>query len=54
MELVSKHDNGYEVAPSKSIPPKQIFVIEYPGYVKNTDKVLRTLGGEKGLRKVKN
>ena len=53
MESVSKHDSGYEVALSKNIPPKQIFVIEYPGYIKNTDKVLHTLGGEKGLKKVK-
>ena len=45
---------GYETSPSKNISPKQIFVVEYPGYIKNMDKVLHTLGGEKGLKKVKN
>ncbi len=57
MESVSEQDKdlyfGYEAASCKNIPPKQIFVIEYPGYVKNMDKVLQTLGGEKGLKKVK-
>ncbi|GBC00423.1 hypothetical protein RclHR1_03850021 [Rhizophagus clarus] len=45
---------SYEAAPSKNIPPKQIFVIEYPGYVKNINRVLHTLGGEKGLKKAIN
>lgn len=58
MESNSKQNEdlyfGYEAAPSKNIPPKQIFVIEYPGYIKNINKVLHTLGGEKGLKKVKN
>ncbi|CAI2172733.1 5960_t:CDS:10 [Funneliformis geosporum] len=55
MESVSEQDKGlYEAAPSKIIPSRQIFVIEYPGYVKNVDKVLQTLGGEKGLKKAVN
>ncbi|CAG8434613.1 15083_t:CDS:10 [Funneliformis mosseae] len=58
MESVSEQDKslyfGYEAAPNKIIPSRQIFVIEYPGYVKSVDKVLQTLGGEKGLKKAVN
>ncbi|CAG8505265.1 19403_t:CDS:10 [Rhizophagus irregularis] len=58
MESNSKQNEdlyfGYEAAPSKNIPPKQIFVIEYPGYIKNINKVLHTLGSEKGLKKAIN
>ncbi|RIA87754.1 RNA polymerase III transcription factor IIIC subunit-domain-containing protein [Glomus cerebriforme] len=57
MDSVSKRDDlyfGYETAPRRNIPSKQIFVIEYPGYIKNMNKVLHTLGGEKGLKKAVN
>lgn len=42
----------YDKAPNKTIPSQQLFSVEYPGYVKSIDKVLHTLGGEKGLKKV--
>ncbi|RHZ56369.1 hypothetical protein Glove_402g64 [Diversispora epigaea] len=44
----------YDKAPNKTIPSQQLFSVEYPGYVKNMDKVLQTLGGRKGLKKAVN
>ncbi|CAG8570655.1 8679_t:CDS:2 [Diversispora eburnea] len=44
----------YEKAPNKIIPSQQLFSVEYPGYVKNMDKILQTLGGRKGLKKAVN
>ncbi|CAG8594178.1 8576_t:CDS:2 [Acaulospora morrowiae] len=44
----------YDTAPTKIIPSQQLFSVEYPGYVKNIDKVLQTLGGQRGLKKAVN
>ncbi|CAG8484210.1 5336_t:CDS:10 [Acaulospora colombiana] len=44
----------YDEAPNRIIPPNQLFAVEYPGYVKNIDKVLQTLGGQRGLKKAVN
>lgn len=34
-----------DLAPLKEIPSDSFLCVEYPGYVKNIDKVLETLGG---------
>ncbi|KAG0184517.1 General transcription factor 3C polypeptide 5 [Apophysomyces sp. BC1034] len=39
----------YEIASTIPIPKKKFFCVEYPGYVKNLDRALNTLGGEKAL-----
>ncbi|CAG8544001.1 680_t:CDS:10, partial [Ambispora leptoticha] len=44
----------YEPAACLSVPDKQFFVVEYPGRVKNIDKVLKTLGGQRGLNRAIN
>lgn len=31
----------------------RLVCVEYPGYVKNVDKMLETVGGEKGVSKVR-
>ncbi|CAG8472945.1 1742_t:CDS:2 [Racocetra fulgida] len=44
---------NYKIAPEKILPTQQCFVVEYPGNVKNIDKALQTLGGQKGLKKLR-
>ncbi|KAG9286962.1 hypothetical protein G9A89_001200 [Geosiphon pyriformis] len=44
----------YEQAPCLGIPAKHFFAVEYPGYVKNLENVLKTLGGQRGLNKAVN
>ncbi|CAJ0640031.1 3668_t:CDS:2 [Entrophospora sp. SA101] len=46
---------NYEKAKCIPLPTQQqFFSVEYPGYVKNIDRVLKTLGGQKGLKKAIN
>ncbi|CAG8779307.1 16399_t:CDS:2, partial [Cetraspora pellucida] len=45
---------NYKIAPEKNLPTQQFFAVEYPGNVKNIDKVLQTLGGQRGLKKAVN
>ncbi|SAM09234.1 hypothetical protein [Absidia glauca] len=39
----------FEQAPTYSIPNRRFLCVEYPGAVKNIDRVLETLGGEKSI-----
>ncbi|TPX55541.1 hypothetical protein PhCBS80983_g05232 [Powellomyces hirtus] len=41
----------YEPAPSQVLPGWNFHVVEYPGYVKNPEKVLATLGGAEAIEK---
>ncbi|CAG8510837.1 483_t:CDS:10 [Ambispora gerdemannii] len=52
--MSSQSLSEYEPAACLSIPDKQFFVVEYPGRVKNIDKVLKTLGGQRGLNRAIN
>ncbi|KAJ1922266.1 tau 95 subunit of transcription factor TFIIIC [Mycoemilia scoparia] len=42
---------SYEKAERNAVPNTELYVVEYPGYVKNPDKALATLGGTKKLTK---
>jgi general transcription factor 3C polypeptide 5 (transcription factor C subunit 1) len=42
----------FEQAPTYSIPNRRFLCVEYPGAVKNIDRVLETLGGEKSIAQV--
>ncbi|KAI9009828.1 RNA polymerase III transcription factor IIIC subunit-domain-containing protein [Gaertneriomyces semiglobifer] len=41
-------------APSQSLPGWKFHVVEYPGYVENTDKALKTLGGTAAIERAFN
>lgn len=40
-------------APWFQIPPRRIVAVEHPGVVKNVDRAITTLQGEKGLANVR-
>ena len=42
-------EEDYQVSPIVPIGDKRYFSVEYPGYVKNVDRALASLGGEKAL-----
>ncbi|KND00444.1 transcription factor TFIIIC subunit TFC1 [Spizellomyces punctatus DAOM BR117] len=41
----------YKPAPSQPLPGWTFHVVEYPGYIKNTENALRTLGGIEAIEK---
>lgn len=41
-----------ELAPLHELPDRELFVIEYPGVVKNFDRAMVTLGGQPLINKV--
>ncbi|KAI8818977.1 RNA polymerase III transcription factor IIIC subunit-domain-containing protein [Fimicolochytrium jonesii] len=43
--------SDYERAPSQTLPSWKFHAVEYPGYVKNFDNVLKTLGGSEAIEK---
>ncbi|KAJ1971540.1 tau 95 subunit of transcription factor TFIIIC, partial [Dimargaris xerosporica] len=45
---------AYARAPVSTIPADDYFVVEYPGYVKNSQRVLTTLGGLTAISKAYN
>lgn len=44
----------YESLETSPLPTNEVFLVQYPGYVKNIDKVFRTLGGQHALNKAVN
>ncbi|KAK9768590.1 tau 95 subunit of transcription factor TFIIIC [Basidiobolus ranarum] len=50
--MINNSTLQYETAEVLPLPnEKEFFAVEYPGYVKNIDKVLNTLGGQHGLQR---
>lgn len=50
--LIHNMEPEFERAPTYSIPNRRFLCVEYPGAVKNIDRVLETLGGEKTISQV--
>jgi hypothetical protein len=44
----------YKPAPILTIPDKRYTVVEFPGYVKNTEKAIAMIGGIQSLENVRN
>jgi hypothetical protein len=44
---------SYPKAPIRPLPTRQIVCVEYPGYIKNINKAIETLGGINAIHKVR-